>query len=231
MSSIDKFGGGISESESGSTDAYTYEILTTNPDQWLTTFFRALGSYVATNLRPPEVYDVRFSFPDARDLADLTPFPNTIVHFEIDDVAHPWFGFGDNIVEEEIDMVAGTYRGYEALCYIVNLDVGIWCSARAGGVTQRMVTFEKLHKLLDGAERYLWIREHLGMEILSFEGGQFIVEEINDIAVHRTVGMTLRVRVYARNIGEAVMYIDEIGQIQNLEIRDNLFIDGLPITG
>lgn len=223
MVDVDKSGGAISEISGGTFDSDSTLIQAVDPENWTLTFFRALKVYVESNVQS-EIYDVRFGFPAQSEIVDFLPLGKTIIHFEVDDVDPQKFGFGQNIVDADEDEASGTTREFEAQCFVVNMDVGIWTSARAGGTTARLVAFQKLHDLFTGPERFVWIREYLGIEILELTGGSFIVEEIGDIAMFRVAGLTLRLRIYARNVRQPVTYIEEAIPLSQIDIDGNVIV-------
>lgn len=58
-------------------------------------------------------------------------------------------------------------------------------------------------------------------EILSFSGGGFIVENLNDVKTYRMIDCTLELRCYSRSkadVSDAVPTIEEIDQAPGLTI-------------
>lgn len=191
-----------------------------DPDNWVTSLFRALENYVLIKSEDTD-YEIIGSFPPTELFTERQPLERTIIHFEFDDIRNPWFGFGDNVVDAVYDDTAQTVLLHEAKPHIVNIDVGVWASERSGGGTARMEAYEFLTNIFNGTLAYRDLRDNWGIEIQSFNGGNFIEEDINDIAIWRVAGLTLIVRVFSRSTPPApIPYIvEDITQEPNLSVQ------------
>jgi hypothetical protein len=185
-------------------------------EAWLESLTRVLDAYV--NRNSSVVYDIRFSFPEADERADFIKLPQTIIHFEIDDIDNPKFGMGDNVVDEIFDETGVTVQGIEAVPHVVDIDVGIWASPNSGGTTARLRAYQLLNRLFTGAEAYENLLREGDIEIINFTGGSFIREKVSDIALFRVVGISLKVRVFERRVRAPVSFIEAVEQEQDLEI-------------
>jgi len=206
-----------------------------DPEAWLITTLRGIKDYakigfdnaVKNNLGASvgdEVYEIIMEYPSADTLAKLAPFTKTIVHFEIDDIDTPIFGMGNNIFNWNYDPTLKWVRPQEAQKHILNFDVGIWASDRSGGITSRLRAYEILNDLFGGAsaKNKLMAATELndgGVELLSFTGGRFLADKVNDIIVHRMVDCTMMVQIFSRTpipeTTEAIETIEEILQDQS----------------
>lgn len=170
-----------------------------------------------------DVYQVVFDYPMAVDEAVKSNFEKTIIHLEIDDVENMGLGFGSNIVKEtynpgDVSNPATTVES-EARSHRVNFDVGVWASDQSGGSTSRLVTYEMLDKAFGGQfAKQKCMDATQGVEIISFQGGRFVVDTINDIRVFRIVNCELVVRVYSRKDGSELIVPDSISQSPALTI-------------
>jgi hypothetical protein len=185
--------------------------------------FRALKEYATAGIEALgngnglDAFDIVMGYPDPAMKAFPSELTKTIIHFEIDDITDVPFGFGQNIVQEDIEgdgnttPYSTTYS--EAMCKVVNFDVGIWSSYQSGGVTSRMVAYQALNSLFSGASAYQTFQEASGgLEIRSFSGGRFLPDHINDIPVFRVVGGELVIRAYVRRTFGPYTGIDTIIQ-------------------
>lgn len=201
-------------------------MTTFNPDKWLTSLMRSLTTYVETKLNLTDVYELRFEWPMADELAEKMPFSLTILHFEIDDPQLVPFGLGDNVVDGVYDELGGTLEEWEAHCHEVDINVGVWASVSSGGPSARLEARQDLDTLFVGpAAREACMTITDGVEIMNFSGGQFVNDVINDQPVFRVVDAVLRVRVYSRTKKVPVSFINEIDQSPGIEI------DGTVIVG
>jgi hypothetical protein len=194
-------------------------VSSVDPDNWLPTFFRALKGYIETKFNL-DAYEIRFGFPQD---VDKLPLAKTIIHFEIDQIESIVVGMGDQQYVATWDETTVTITPHEIQCYEVELDIGVWATAFTGGTTARLVGTQTLLDALAGPANFKYIRRNVGIEILELRGGSFIVEEVNDIEMFRVVDISMRVRVYARNILAAETYLEGIEQDQNLDI-DGVYI-------
>jgi|SRR5262245_48588600 len=157
------------------------------------------GDDVGENL-----YDIIMEFPGPiLDTVKTVPFEKTLIHFEIDDIQTNLLGFGDNVFAENFDQSSGTIRPQEAKKHEINFDVGIWATDSCGGTTARMRAYQILNELFSGSIATEALRRYSNggdgpIDILSFSGGRFATERVNDIPVYRTVNSSLVVRCYSR---------------------------------
>lgn len=193
-----------------------------DPDKWVETLFRAFQAFVESKI-DTEIYDLRFSFPSANDLGILMPLNKTIIHFEMDNITNPTFGIGRNVVAADYDDINKTITEWEALEHELNYDVGVWASARSGGVTARLRAYQVLNDLFAGARAFFDLQE-IGIEIKSFNGAAFHKEELNDVEVFRIANMTLVICVYSRRAYMTETYIDSVVQDQELKTADDISV-------
>lgn len=221
MPNIPKIGGGSVGLQSGGT--FRNPDAAIDPDEWVVSLFRALKNYVRQN--SSTVYEIRFDFPGTEDLQDLMPLPKTIIHFEIDDHNELRLGLGDQVVSATYDDFAPGYISEdEVQQHLINFDVGIWASAKSGGVTARLKAFQLLCDIFSGPQNFLEVRDVVGCEIVSFTGGSFIRDIVNDIPLYRVANITLILRVFARRRITPVPYISEIIQEPGIRISDTVII-------
>lgn len=197
-----------------------------NPDKWLVSMFRALETYVTTALgTDAQIYDLEMSYPDAGVIAKKMPLKKTIVHFDIDDPRLIPFGLGDNVVDQVYDETGHTIEEWEAHCHEVDINVGIWASVESGGVSARLEARQDLDRLFVGPAAFTACMTITnGIEIMSFSGGQFANDTINDLPVFRVVDANLRVRVYSRTKKVPITFIDNIQQLPELQITGEVII-------
>jgi hypothetical protein len=194
-------------------------VLAFDPENWFVSLFRSLEDYVKAKA-DLDIYDVRGGFPSNNLLTELLPLGKTLIHFDTDDVNNPIFGFGENVVDNVYDDVAGTVLPMEAKMHTVNWDVGIWTSPRSGGTTARMTAYQLLTDLFTGVLAFRDLRDSRGIEIVSFNGGNFIEEEIDDITVFRVADMTLITRVFSKTTPIAPLpFIGDVTQIESITIN------------
>ena len=196
--------------------------ITYDPESWLLSATRSLGDYVTTTLDDPDT-DVEMSFPDTRSWPKQVPLAKALVHFEQDGLDNPILGFGspgDDILDDS-DPLNPTLLHREAAMHDLNFDVGIWVSAECGGTTKRMELMQVLANMFTtslGKKALNAATE--GLTVMSFNGGRFEIDRINDIPVWRALDMTLIVRCFSRHIPAVpdVVALD-IYQDQDLTIR------------
>jgi hypothetical protein len=169
------------------------------------------------------VYQVIMEFP-GDVIADITtaPLPKTLVHFELDDSENRVVGFGDNIFSENYDAASQSITPQEASYHQLNFDVGVWASDVSGGTTARLNAQQILNGLFVGflAQRSIMASSDGGdggLELLSYHGGQFITERVNEINTYRMVGAELELRVFSRTLRASV---DSIPAIEGIEIEE-----------
>lgn len=198
---------------------------TYTPDNWVTGFFRALASYIETEM-DDDVYDVVMSYPSVEELQKKMPQQKVVVHFDIADPGNGFLGLGENVVDAEYFEPDGTIIEWEAHKHDIVMDVGIWASIPAGGPSARMVAYEDMSKLFTGPHaREVCMAETDGVELLGFTGGRNITDKIGDIDVFRMVDVELRLRVFSRTKVPAVPYIHGADQDPALTIDDSVTID------
>jgi hypothetical protein len=200
-----------------------------SPEEWLETTVRVLKEYLEgefdrsvydnDSFHGLDVYEIVPEFPaPSLDLRKM-PMQKTIIHFEIDDITSRVVGMGDNIFGWAVDETTGIGTAQEAQVHMVNLDVGIWASDASGGTTSRLRAKQILQNALGGARGISSLREFSNggdgaMEVISFSGGHFVLDRINDMTVHRMVNCTLVLRVFSRNppdpsmTGPAIMDVE-----------------------
>lgn len=195
-----------------------------DPNDWLLSMTRTLGSYVETTLADPDT-DVEMSFPDTRNWKKDTPLARALIHFEQDDISDPVLGFGVPGVDvfTDTDPLNPTTEHAEAAMHLVNFDVGVWTSAEAGGATKRMQLVQALKNMLATASgKVAFNTATQGLYAVSFEGGRNELDRINDIPVWRALNMTLIVRCFSRHAPAVpdVVALDAY-QDQNLKITSS----------
>lgn len=208
-----------------------------DPLQWVSSLQRSLKEYIEDEINNAvtdgalptpnpiglQAFDVILDFPVSAEGARSADFPKTIIHLEIDDIENRKLGFGTDIVQAEyvegdVDTPA-TLVEKEAMGHIVNFDVGVWASDLSGGSSSRLLAYEILERIFGGnLAREKCATATGGVEILTFDGGRFVPDVINDIRVFRIVDCTLRVRVYSRKDSGDLIVADEITQDPHLTI-------------
>lgn len=204
---------------------------TFNPQAWVTTMQRSLKDYIlaevdaaiSDNASPTpnnvgsDVFDVVFDYPSAAASALDVDLKKTIIHLEIDDIENIPLGMGRNVVADVY--TAGNVSTpaklveREAHCHRVNFDVGVWASDVSGGSTSRLLAYEILDKIFTGdMARVKCMSTTQGVELISFQGGRFVIDTLNDVRVFRIVGSELIARVYSRKDGNELIVPDEITQ-------------------
>lgn len=219
----------------------TPSILTPyDPENFLVSLTRAIKAYVIWGMNAflgsgvvynsqtntSGVIDVIMEYPPAGVEVYTTPLPRSILHFEIDSVDGELVGFGNNIFKETYDEVEKFLIQQEGSAHRVNFDVGIWTSDKSGGTTMRLMMRQALDQIFLGVKARnnfkLAVDNGNGSpEILSFSGGGFIVENLNDVKTYRMIDCTLELRCYSRSkadVSDAVPTIEEIDQAPGLTI-------------
>lgn len=197
-------------------------ILAYDPDLWLESLTRALKSFCEARINDPDV-SIEMSFPDTANWTKETPLDKAIVHFEIDDIQNPTLGFGEPGVDSRDDIGnGGTIVRLEAVQHLVNFDVGVWVPAQLGGATKRMELVRKVTTMfgsVNGKQDFNTSTE--GLWPVSYEGGQNVLDRINDIPLWRAMGMTLVVRAFERVTPDPGTQIEGFGTEPNIVIDDN----------
>lgn len=204
-------------------------VLQYDPDNWLLSATRSLGSYVSSKVNGPTLAptDIEMSFPNTRDWSKSVPLAHSIIHFEQDDVESAPWGFGTpgtlTFTESpDAGVTPAHERLDEAQRHLVNFDVGVWTSAESGGVTERMRLVQTLINIFTvaGAKQELFDTTG-GLWVVSFSGGRNELDRINDLPVYRALDMTLILRVFSRHTGVEEVVPDSFDQSQSLTIADN----------
>jgi hypothetical protein len=215
--------------------------LTYDPEIWLESAVREIKNYTTagiTALVPngTSVYDVVMEFPGPALDDSKNPLQKTLIHFEIDDMRDGPVGLGENIFADNYDPDTGSVKPQYAGTHLINFDVGVWASAKSGGVTARLRAKQLLFDLFGSPKGMMEFHAYTDggdgrVEVISFQGGRNIADKINDVPVYRTIDGQLVVRVYSRTAlsDTAEPAIEEIIQAPELEIIDqgeNLIILG-----
>ena len=110
--------------------------------------------------------------------------------------------------------------------HLLNFDVGIWSSDRAGGLTTRLRAYAVLNNIFLGALAQEAVKRFTSsgdgyLELMEFTGGRFITERVNDVNMYRTVDATLIIRVFSRtprDMFPPAPAIEDIDQAPHLSI-------------
>lgn len=208
-----------------------------DPEKWLETAVRGIKDYAEAGLNGNgSLYDVVMQFPAAQLEESMMPFRKALVHFEIDEIREAALGFGDNIIEDNYDPTSGVDPQI-ARVHRINFDVGTWTSDASGGSTARIRLRQRLSVLFGGSIGYVKMLEATeeeedsgGIEIMSYSGGRFVMDTINDLPVYRMVDCTLEVRVYSRTPRGLIPWpaIEEVIQEPHLSIQGDSGMEVLP---
>lgn len=196
-------------------------VVAFDPNNWLLTCTRSIGSYVEQVLSDPDT-SIEMSFPDVRNWEKETPLAKSLIHFETDDVSDPPIGFGKPGKEffDNTDPANPKFHVEEAAQHFINYDVGVWTSAESGGATKRMVLKQALKDMfvtVTGKEAMYAATG--GIWAISFEGGRDELDRINDLPVWRALDMTLIVRVFSRHVPASLETVAlDFAQDQDLTI-------------
>lgn len=195
-----------------------------SPEIWLESLVRGIKDYV-TNKIDTDVYDVVMEFPGPLLDSSKMPLDKSVIHFEADDISSSPLGMGDAPVLENYDSGTQTVNPQWAVVNSVNFDVGVWTSDRSGGTTSRMRAMQILQQLFGFPSSVIALREATtgddgGVEIMSYSGGRFALDTVNDVRVYRMVGGQLEVRIFSRYapLDTPAPAIEGIGQSPNLTI-------------
>lgn len=194
-----------------------------DPEIWLESLVREIKAYADSNFN--DTYQVVMEFPGPMlDRSEL-PLSKTVIHFEIDDILDSLIGLGDNKFADNYDSTAHTVNPQYARQHRVNFDVGVWASAKSGGVTSRLRAKQTLEEMFGAVNGQLNLRAASDggdgyIEVISYTGGRMIMDTINDSPVYRMIDTALVVRVFSRTklATTAGPAIEEIIQDPNLEI-------------
>jgi hypothetical protein len=215
-------------------------ITSFSPEIWLESAMRGIVDYAREGFHKSVrnenndpvgqgIYDIVMEFPSTEKILTMMPLARTLIHFEIDDIDDRILGFGDGHHRLNYDDFFGTIQPQEAGEHRIDLDVGVWTSNRAGGVTARLRAYQTLRNLFHGGIAIEKLRDATndlgegGVEIMSFTGGRFLTDTVNDIEVFRVIDCTLKVRVFSRTpIEPIVPTIEDILIIPELIIDDHL---------
>jgi hypothetical protein len=220
-----------------------------DPEIWLESAMRGIVDYARegfhksvrdenNNPAGEEIYDLVMEFPSTEKILMMMPLARTLIHFEIDDVDDRILGFGEGHHRLNYDEFMQHIQPQEGGEHRIDLDVGVWTSNRAGGVTARLRAYQTLRNLFHGGIAIEKLRDATndagegGVEIMSFTGGRFLTDTVNDIEVFRVIDCTLKVRVFSRTpIEPIVPTIEDVLIIPELIIDDNLQLPMGIITG
>lgn len=198
-----------------------------NPELWLETTVRGVKDYVLGAV-DTDVYDVIMEFPgpllDSKEL----PLRKTLIHFEIDDMASDSIGMGDRPTVESYDEANQLVTYQWASIHTINFDVGVWASDASGGTTSRMRAMQILQSLFGLPHGYEKLAEATDgddgvVEIISYSGGNFTIDTVNDMRVYRVINAELVVRVFSRTpltLSNPVSSIESIEQAPDLTITE-----------
>jgi hypothetical protein len=163
-------------------------------------------------------------YPSTELINSMVPGSKTVIHFEMDAIEPTLLGMGKRF-EEIRDPVNHTSTRQMLKMARVNFDVGIWSWDRSGGTTSRMRAYQILENAFNGYKAQEALDNNVDngkgrIEIISFTGGRFLVDTIDDVPVYRAVGGTLEVRVFIREPlpNEVGPTIEGIDQNENLTI-------------
>lgn len=191
-------------------------------EDWLESTVNSIEQYILDemDIRLSNPFVVRMSFPSKNEDFNL-PLPNTIIALEIDDISNNSMGFGDQVWGRTYDDDAGTFTEDEAGWHELDFGVSIWASADSGGSTARMRAYQLLTDIFYGSRAYNKVLSQRGIEILSFAGGLFTREVIEEQDMFHVGGIDLKVRVFSKNTTrpeDAITFIDEIDQDPDLDL-------------
>jgi len=201
--------------------AYAYD-----PDDWLVSTHRSISKWVYDQLQADPRFEdnltVEMSFPDTSTWRKETPLDKILVHFEQDNQEDPILGFGQPGVEvfDDTDPDNPTWTIQEGAQHELNFDVGVWLSAEMGGATKRMEVVQALKNLFTSVYgKRKFNTDTDGLNVVSFTGGRFLIDRVNDIPVWRAIDMTLVVRVFSRHLAVAPVVVPtELDQNESLTI-------------
>jgi hypothetical protein len=193
-----------------------------NPDKPIYTHFQMLKDYIEDELPNVEVYDIVNSYPTADEFTSRMPLEKTIIHFDIANNEESLLGFGDNVVQSFHNDPDFELIEWQAQELQLTWDVGVWASARSGGVSARFMALDDLRVLFSGA--YAVERGRLrDFEIMSYGGARFLVDTINDVEVYRVADIELVTRVFGRMIIPTQIFVADV------IIESHTEIDGVEI--
>ena len=202
-----------------------------DPDSPIVSTVRSLKAHVealvAADTQLAGVTEVEMSFPDTTVWTKDQPLGKTIIHFDIDDQENPVIGFGrvgkSTFVPGDPEGTVGHELFQEATRHMINFDVGIWASAQSGGHTKRLEVREMLTKAFASAGGRKAFNEATGgLQVARFEGGEDVIDRINDLPLWRTAAMTLVLDVFGRITPEIPDTVPlSIGQDPHLTIVTN----------
>lgn len=214
---------------------------TYSPDSWLVSLVSSfqdyindgLNNYILNDLGAPaglEIFETVMEFPASEAIPQGVELGKTVIHFDIDDLDNKALGFGPNYVNYEVTdgtlTEPGTLVQQEASVHLVNWDVGIWASDQSGGITNRLLAYQALDALLRGEiARKKCMEQTEGVELVHFQNGRFVTENLNDVRLFRMVGAELVTRVYSRKLSDPEILVD--GDV----VQDpDLTISSIPLT-
>lgn len=204
-----------------------------NGEDWLEGVYTAVVEYLKDSLLEilgadwDGLYEVIEGFPpdDTFDRKRMPP-ERTLIHLDIDRIENPIFGFGDNVVDRTYDSPASDQvTEVEAQKHVINFDLGIWSSERAGGGTARLRAYQVLTHMFQGTEAYRECNTKAGVQIESFGGGQNIIETINDIKMWRVANISLVIHCFNRRYKTPVPYVQTATSEGTIHIDDTVIVE------
>src|SRR5678816_2455591 len=156
-----------------------------NPDEFLTTMWDSLEGYLNAHL-DTDIYDIQLGYPDITNLDRTIPFPKALISFDIADMNPMPLGLGESSVNEFYDEEGRTTQTWEAYQYEPDFGVYIFAAAQNGGPNARLNIMQSLSYLFNGPRaREEMMQQTDGIEILSFTGGRFVLDQLADQPVWR----------------------------------------------
>ena len=203
-----------------------------SPDRWLETTVRGIKDYVRDRVNT-NIYDVVMEYPDLLSAESTVPHGKTMIHFEIDMIDTEQLGFSgafDGAWVHEYSVDTGDVTPKYAARHLVNFDVGIWSWDRSGGITARLRARQLLHTILGLPQSGVSLRDATdggdgGIQVMSFTGGRFITDRINDVPTYRMVDSNLNVLVFSRATDIDIPAIGDIYILPELTIDDSVPIE------
>lgn len=204
-------------------------IIQYDPDDFLLSSLRSLGSYISETLNDPDVR-VEQSFPDTSTWTKETPLAQSIIHLDKDDVSPQVLGFGipgkDVFTDEDNDTVEDHVERQEAFLVEITYDVGIWVSTEMGGVTTRAELHQALISMFGSPGGRIALNEATGgINVVSFHGGRDQLDRVNDLPVWRVLDLNLIIRVIGRNRSEPVQLIQVVSSDGSLVIPTSIGLE------
>jgi hypothetical protein len=106
----------------------------------------------------------------------------------------------------------------------LNIDVGIWASAQAGGTTKRAQVRQVLFDIFGrpGGRAALNTATN-GLVVVSYGGGGDVTDRVNDLPIFRTTQITLVLSVFSRHVhaDSGSKIVSGFDQQERLSIKDS----------